>query len=86
MKSPKCSVPDCQHDATVQVRLYVVYPDGTVFNEEDHTCPFMCRDHVQENELRARGERKGRAVVTYPYSNQNDALGFTIYLPFSEHG
>jgi hypothetical protein len=32
-----------------------------------------------ENEAEAKGERKPRGLVRYPYSNRDNAQGFTIY-------
>jgi hypothetical protein len=86
MKPPQCSVDDCDRDSAVEVRLYDVYPDGTVFDQLDFTCPFLCRQHLKENEEGARGERKGRGMVNYPFTNRENAVGFTIYRPFSERG
>jgi hypothetical protein len=86
MKISKCSVPGCARDATVSVRLFDVYPDGMVFNQEDFTCPFMCQEHVRQNEAQAVGERKGRGNVTYPHSNREGAVGFTVYDPLSAKG
>ncbi len=51
-----CSVEGCGRAADVEVRLYNVYHDGTVFDERDDTCPFLCQRHVAENEQRAQGE------------------------------
>jgi len=79
---PKCSVSGCTADAVCEVILYDVYlHDGTVFFEQDYTCPYLCAEHVVENEAEAKGERKPRGVVTYPYTNQHAAQGFTIYRP-----
>jgi hypothetical protein len=76
----KCRVPGCGGDAELEVLLYDFYPhEGTAFMEQDHTCPFICRAHARENERNARGERKPRGEVTYPFTNQQGAQGFTIY-------
>jgi len=81
-ETPKCSVQGCGADATCEVILYDVYThDGTVFFEQDFTCPHLCAEHVAENEKKAQGERRPRGEVNYPYSNQQAAQGFTIYRP-----
>lgn len=80
--SKKCSVKGCNQQAVAEVILYDTYGDGTVFFEQDHTCPFICEHHLIENEEQATGERKPRGYMVYPYTNQEKALGFTIYRPF----
>jgi hypothetical protein len=84
--SKKCSVADCSNPAAVQVLLYDVYLDhagDNVFWEQDYTCPFLCEDHMIENEKRAQGERRPRGVTEYPFTNKNQAQGITIYYPLS---
>jgi hypothetical protein len=82
---PNWSVDGCDEPAAVEVILYDVYssvPD--VFFERDRTCPFVCGWHMAENEDGARGERRPRGHVSYPYTNRHGAQGFTIYRPLSE--
>jgi hypothetical protein len=83
MATHKCAVPGCGEEACVEVRLYDLYIgrgyEPEVFNERDYTCPYLCEQHLLENEEKAEGERKARGYVKYPYSNQMSALGFTIY-------
>lgn len=77
-----CSVSSCNKQADYEVILYDVYPDDEdVFFERDMTCPFLCAEHMAENELKATGIREPRGEVRYPYSNQHNAQGFTIYRP-----
>jgi len=83
----QCSVDGCQREATVKVILYDAYPyysDGDVFFEQDFTCPFLCAEHMSENELQAKGVREPRGFVEYPYTNRNRAQGFTIYFPLGK--
>jgi hypothetical protein len=80
----QCRAPGCTNNADVEVILYDLYlygETGDVFFERDYTCPFLCSLHMTENEEQARGERKPRATVRYPYTNRNGAQGFTIYRP-----
>lgn len=79
MAGEKCSVEGCGHEAAAEVRLYDVYADGTGFDKQDYTCPFLCATHLLENEQRANGERRPRGITRYPFSNQHIAQGFTIY-------
>jgi hypothetical protein len=80
----KCSVDGCGKDACVEVILYDVYTDmRDVFFEQDYTCPYLCGDHLVENEVGIRGERKPRGASRYPFSNKESAQGFTIYRPLN---
>jgi len=82
-----CSVDGCEREAAVKVILYDVYlyyADGGVFFEQDFTCPFLCAEHMSENESQAKGVREPRGFVKYPYTNRNRALGFTIYFPLDK--
>ena len=82
MKRPKCHV--CDNKAFAEVLLFDVYLKyDDVFLERDYTCPFLCRKHVIENEDKAQGIREPRGSVTYPYSNQHGAQGFTVYRPLA---
>jgi hypothetical protein len=79
---PPCSVPDCSNLADVEVRLYDIYPyqeGAQIFDERDFTCPFLCAEHVAENERTADGERKPRGFIRYKYSNGHGAQGFSVY-------
>jgi hypothetical protein len=84
----KCSVRGCERDAVVKVMLYDVYPHEAgadiLFLEQDCTCPFLCAQHVAENEVKAKGTRKPRGEVYYPFSNRHMAQGFTIYFPLDK--
>jgi|GEM_PF-697774 len=79
-----CSVEGCTRPADFQVILYDEYSDGTVFYEQDFTCPFLCQFHRDENEKRAQGKRVPRGVGVYPYTNQHGAQGYTKYVPIKE--
>ncbi len=87
MRRENCSAPGCENAAVVEARLYDVYvddPNVLMFDERDFTCPFLCDAHVRENETRAKGERKPRGSVRYPFTNQHQAQGFTIYRPLQD--
>jgi hypothetical protein len=77
--SQTCSVPKCKTEAVAEVRLYDVYRDGTIFDEQDFTCPFICASHIWQNEGGMAGERNLRGISSYPFTNQHRAQGFTIY-------
>ncbi len=79
-----CRVPGCTRLASVEVILYDVYfSSKNIIFEQDYTCPFLCFTHMEENEQKAVGERKPRAWVKYPYTNQGGRQGFTIYRPLN---
>jgi len=83
----RCAVPGCTSDAAVEVRLFDLYelPDGVeIFDQRDYTCPYLCNEHVAENERRAIGTRAPRDVTRYPFSNQHKAQGVTTYRPVEQ--
>jgi hypothetical protein len=78
----ECKVEGCDSPATLEVILYDFYSSlsgAKIFFEQDKTCPYICDQHAIENEKKAEGERKPRGHVSYPYTNQHGAQGFTIY-------
>jgi hypothetical protein len=82
----QCCVHGCAEPAEYEVYLYDYYPylrDDPEFFEQDFTCPFLCKAHMEENEAKANGERKPRGFVQYPYSNQRMAQGYTKYVPLA---
>ena len=82
----KCNIRGCKKSAEFEVMLYDVYMyDELVFFERDFTCPFLCSEHMAENEMCASGTPAPRGYVRYPYSNQQGALGFTIYRSVKDH-
>jgi hypothetical protein len=82
VQQTNCAVQGCKTNAIVEVILYDVYlAEQHVFSERDFTCPFLCATHMVENEQGARGVRKPRGVVEYPFTNKERAQGFTIYRP-----
>jgi hypothetical protein len=81
----QCSVTGCVRPADYEVYLYDYYPSqNEEFFEQDYTCPFLCDEHMEQNEREAEGERKPRGFVRYPFSNQNFAQGYTTYAPLSD--
>ena len=80
-KTPRvCSVSECDNPAFCEVLLYDVYVDAEdVFMERDCTCPFLCRQHMSENELSCDGTREPRGDCIYRFTNQGQAQGFSIY-------
>ena len=85
MKTPRlCSVAGCDTFAPCEVLLYDVYTDiEEVFIERDYTCPFLCRQHMVENELSCQGKREPGGDCAYLFTNQEQARGFTVYKPLS---
>lgn len=81
----KCSVPDCENSAEYEVYLYDYYDSfNEEFIEQDYTCPFICEKHMHINEKNARGEKRPRGFVSYPYTNRHNAQGYTRYQPVRE--
>lgn len=89
LQQANCYVDGCENRADYIVLLFDHYHNGEVFLEQDFTCPYLCEDHMQENE-RGRGNagagerRYPRGVYDYPYSNQHAAQGFTRYMPIEQ--
>lgn len=79
--SQSCAVAGCGNRASVEVILYDVYQHGEVYFERDETCPYLCCDHMVENESQARGARMPRGHIDYPHTNRSGLRGFTIYRP-----
>lgn len=77
----RCSVLGCEQRASVEVRLFDLYLgyDREVFDQRDFTCPFLCAEHVAENEATSDGQRQARGFVQYRYSNREKAQGFSTY-------
>jgi hypothetical protein len=76
----ECHVENCHNEAVVEVLLYDKYAhNDEEFLERDFTCPFLCLSHQIENERLARGEKRPRGYVRYPYSNKHGAQGYTKY-------
>jgi len=86
----KCCADDCDNDADYIILLYDHYYNGSVFFEQDFTCPFLCEKHMQENESGVGNTggvgklRYPRGVNSYPYSNRHRAQGYTKYLPIDK--
>lgn len=83
----KCSVEDCGQPAEYEVVLYDYYDffeDPETFYEQDYTCPFLCQQHLDINEKNARGERRPRGMVYYPYTNRHGAQGYSKYNPIKD--
>lgn len=83
----QCSVDECANKPDYVVLLYDHGNNGSIFFEQDYTCPFLCESHMQENERGIGnggvGERRyPRGVYKYPYSNHYMAQGYTKYAPF----
>ena len=74
----KCRVHGCGKKAEYEAILYAF---ADVFFQQDFTCPYLCAEHMVQNEVHALGVREPRGWVRYPYTNRHQAQGFTIYRP-----
>lgn len=80
-----CSVPNCKNLADYEVVLYDFYAYmNQTFYEQDYTCPFICQNHLDENEQLSKGERRPRGSVRYPFTNRHYAQGYSKYNPIKE--
>lgn len=79
MPGTKCSVEGCESEAEYEVILYDDYKSVGEFYEQDFTCPFLCKKHLDINEKDAEGERKPRGTVSYPFTNKHLAQGYSKY-------
>ena len=80
--SPRCSVPGCGKHAEMAVLFEDFYPhNGQFFRAQDHTCPYLCREHAIDNERRAVGTPSPREPMRYPYTNRAHGQGVSAYLP-----
>lgn len=86
----KCSVHGCDRDADYAVIFYDVYPhsDVDVFYQLHESVPYICQQHLNENEAGAENGsedpkvRKYRGHVRYPHT-PSGGQGFVIYRPLS---
>lgn len=78
----QCSVVGCKNQADYEVIFYDYYTGlNHVHFEQDYTCPFICDEHMQENEAMSRGVRQPRGDIDYPYSKKLGGQAYTKYLP-----
>lgn len=90
MSDEKCSVKGCNQPAEYEVIFYDVYlhPTNpvTVFYERHESCPFVCQEHLSQNERNAKTQldkpelRAYRNHVDYPHT-KSEGQGFVIYRP-----
>jgi hypothetical protein len=77
----RCSVEGCPSLAALEVMRYHLDPgEGAVRFERDPDCPYLCLEHVRDNERRAEGERALHGYVTYPHTNRDRRPGLSLYL------
>ena len=80
-----CSVEHCTRLPDYEVVLYDYYAFmNETFYEQDYTCPFICQNHMEENERTAKGERRPRGNCIYLYTNRGGAQGYAKYNPIKE--
>lgn len=87
-KSQQCSVKGCSERAGYEVVFYDFYlTQGEPFYERHASCPFICSEHLKENEMTAEtgGEtgskiRQYRGRVKYKHT-KSGGQGFCIYRP-----
>ena len=88
----KCSVTDCKNEAEYEVFFYDVYlhvGQVDVLNEQHESCPYLCQQHLNENERGAQTDlgderlRRYRGGVQYPHA-KSAGLGFCIYKPLEK--
>jgi hypothetical protein len=81
-RGTKCAVEGCERPAEYIVMLYN-YRDELQeeFYEQDQSCPFLCEQHMTENEQQAIGEKISGSSTTYPHTNKFNKRGFTKYIP-----
>lgn len=84
-----CSVHGCITQADYEVIFYDMYRYGgraEVFYERHNSCPYLCEQHMSENELGAVTRlpdpdfRAYRGIVDYPHTRSR-GQGFVIYRP-----
>lgn len=77
-----CSVDGCKNQAEYEVIFYDYYTGiNSVHFAQDYTCPFICDEHMQENEAGSRGIREPRSHINYPFTKRHGGQAYTKYLP-----
>ncbi|MEQ7050725.1 restriction endonuclease [Paenibacillaceae sp. P-4] len=86
VKNFNCSVDACSEIADYEVFLYDYYapPINQEFMAQDFTCPYLCEHHMNENEKHSKGKKVPRGSVIYPYTNKNQAQGYSKYIPINK--
>ena len=70
----KCSVDGCGNTAEFEVILYDIYMGSNIFFERDFTCPFLCFDHVIENEKTVKMFPKDESNQSHLGTSLNEIL------------
>jgi hypothetical protein len=84
LNMPQCSVARCDAPADYEVQEVRVtpYPDE-VLQMRDPVCPYLCEEHMRENEERSTGVITYHSgdKVEYPYTHKRLNSGWSEYEP-----
>lgn len=87
IETHRCCVEGCPSRAAYGVVLYDVdLHEGGIRFEQDETCPYICVEHMIDNERHAIGDRRPEERVDYPYTNRNRVRGMSVYRPLLRTG
>ena len=80
----ECAVEGCTSTELFSVWLNDTYRDSNneiydTFHEQDFTCPFLCKDHMEENKALSVWPHETSTRAKAPYSNRYHARGWTTY-------
>lgn len=78
---PLCAVEGCEEPAIVEVFLedIIGFRETFHFFEQDESCPFLCREHLKQNEEESTGWGRSRS---YPFSKHgfhSGVEGWSVY-------
>lgn len=83
-----CAVQGCGRHAEFEVFVhgfsFYTHDKGGILDYQDSTCPFLCREHMIENEERASGPRRWDSDTRYPHTKKDRGSGYTTYLPIAD--
>ena len=74
-----CSAPGCSRPATVRVFLNDYYGHGIDFHEVDFSCPYLCDEHMKQNEAEATGFRRECKYPFTKWGGKRAVEGWTTY-------
>lgn len=70
-----CSVDGCNNIAEYAVLVFKKYKYGAISYQIDETCPYICAEHLKENELFNEKSSNNK----YKYTNKNNKEGYNKY-------
>lgn len=75
----RCQVDGCNNTAEYAVFVVNTNKYGAKSYKEDNTCPYICSEHLIENEKSKAEIKNKKNYIKYLYTNKNYEYGYTQY-------